>query len=124
MPVLAGLVEKSRQIDLIATVLVLAEANGKNERFVVVRRVEVGAVYAAKIDEIEGGSSHHEHRFKLIRIGEVGEIDDATAVLIHRKLANSAQFSVHRCAVGEKLGAVFDSTARAKRLLLFLALNG
>ena len=121
--VLAGLVEEVCQIYLVSACLVFAKANGTDQGFVVVVGIKECAMYAAKVNEVERGAPHDAHRFKFIALGRVGIVGNATAVLIHGKLADAAQFSIDRCAVGKKLMLEGDAATGTKRLLLLFALN-
>ena len=101
---LTRLLEEVGEIHFISAGVVFAEADCLDKSLVVVDGIKEGKVNAAEIDEIESGAPHYEHGLKLVGVGKVGEIHDPATVLIHGKLANALQLTVHQCLVGQQLG--------------------
>lgn len=124
MGMLAGFFEEICQIHFPSAVRISRKTDGFDECFVGIFGIEKGTVNAAKVDKIERGTSHDEHWLKFVEVGHLGKIKDPTAVLIHRELADTAEFSLNESLICERLRAEGHATARAERLLLFFCLNG
>ena len=122
--VFARLFEEICQIHFVSAVGIGRKTDGLDQNWIIVLGIEKCAVHAAKVDKIEGGSSHDEHWFKFVAIGNVGKMKDFSAVLIHGKLANALQFPVYQRLISQKLALKGNTAASAKCLLLLLALNG
>ena len=118
MRVFAGFLEEICQIHLKSAVGIARKTNGLNKGFVVTFRVKIGAVNAAKVDKVERGATHNEHRFKFIFFGNVRKVNDRTAFGTHFKLTNAAKLAIDQCLVGQELGAK-GNTAKVSNCFLF-----
>ena len=121
---LAGFLEEICQIHFPSAVRIPRKTDCLDERFVGIIRVEKGAMNTAKVDKIERGASHDEHWFKLVKGRRFAKIQDSSAVLVHGELADSAEFSLHKRLICERLGAEGNVAASTECFLLLFGLNG
>ena len=124
MGMLAGFFEEICQIHFPSAVRISRKTDGFDERLIGIFGIEEGAVNAAKVDKIERSASHDEHWLKFVELGSLGKIEDPTAVVVHRELANTAEFPLNECLVCERFGAKGHAAARTESLLLLFGLNG
>ena len=122
--VFAGLFEEICQIHFVSSVGIGRKTDGFDQNWVLVLGIEKCAVNAAKVDKIEGGSSHDEHWFKFVPIRNVRKMEDPSAVLIHCELTNALQFSVYQRLVSQKLALKGNAATGAQSFLLLFTLNG
>ena len=122
--------EKAFQIDFVSTLRVFGKANGTKQPLVGAFAAEKGAMHTAKINEIQGASTHDEHGFKVTAflifraIRDLGKVVEKAALVGHFELTDPYQIIVNAGGVGKEIGAIGDLTFLADLLLLLLGLNG
>ena len=122
--VFTGLFEEICQIHFVSAVGIGRKTDSFDQNLVFVFGIEKCTVNAAKVDKVKRGTSHDEHWFKFVAVGDMGKMEDPSAVLIHGELANALELTVNQRLVRQQLGLIGDLAAGAERLLLLLALNG
>ena len=123
MGMLARLFEEICQIHFVSICVVFSESDRLDQCFIFIICVEKGAVNTAKIDEIECGASHDEHRLEFIRTRSMSKINDLSTVCVHFELTYTAQFAVYQRAVGKQLGTKGNVAQATDFRLFFLGLN-
>ena len=114
--------EKSFQINIERSVLLLFEAYCAEKRLIYRLSAESSVMDSAKIYKIECSSSHHKHSLGALRALHIREIVYFSAVLRETELTYAEKLIVIVSGIREKIRVVFHGTELAYLLLFFFSL--
>ena len=117
--VLAGVLEKIGEVNIVYAVVVLFKSYGAQKRVVCFVRQVFRVVNTAKVYKIQRGAPHNEQRFKIIFSLNECYIVDFSAVWSELKLAHARKSLVDRSKIRKRVLSVFDIAFCRRKLLLF-----